>query len=82
MKPTYFAGDLHLSDGESERACRLLDLWASFEGHAEAVYLVGDIFDFWLGHSDIVFPSLRPIFDGLESPGSFGYPSDSVRRQS
>jgi UDP-2,3-diacylglucosamine hydrolase len=60
IDPVYFIADAHL-DSESPEAERaketdLLRFLASLEGRAAALYVVGDLFDFWFE-----FPGGRPV---------------------
>ncbi|STZ76869.1 UDP-2,3-diacylglucosamine diphosphatase [Bergeriella denitrificans] len=52
MKPIYFIADLHLSDSRPG----LTDLFVRFmDGRAQgaqAVYILGDLFDFWIGDDE------------------------------
>lgn len=46
---TVFISDLHLSDKRSD-ACRLFDYFAhTLARRAEAIYILGDLFDAWIG---------------------------------
>ena len=70
----YFFGDAHLgaSDPESERRKR--DLLIGFLAHAkvdaEAIYILGDLFDFWFEYSRVIpkghFKILRALSDLTE----------------
>ena len=58
MKKTYFASDFHLginarlTSVEREKLiCRWLD---SVKADAEAIYLVGDVFDFWFEYKTVI----------------------------
>jgi UDP-2,3-diacylglucosamine hydrolase len=62
-----FLSDLHFT-AESEPRCRRLLDFLRAEGPAvDAIYLVGDVFDFWLGYRHTVysayFPLLRVLAD-------------------
>lgn len=58
MKKTYFASDFHLGvDGHLTSAARERQIvrWlTSIQEDAEAIYLVGDIFDFWFEYKTVV----------------------------
>ena len=49
MKSTLFIADLHLEDSAVERTEWLLAFLAGPAGKAEAVYILGDLFEFWIG---------------------------------
>jgi len=73
--PAYFISDLHL--GCEPRHCipqreeRLLLLLRSFKGQASHVFLVGDVFEFWMEYRDYVnrnhFGLLRALAELVES---------------
>ena len=58
MKKIYFASDFHLGipdhAGSQARERRILRWLASIEHDAEAIFLVGDIFDFWFEYKTVV----------------------------
>ena len=49
MKNTLFIADLHLEDNAPERTQWLLAFLAGPAREAEAVYILGDLFEFWIG---------------------------------
>jgi UDP-2,3-diacylglucosamine hydrolase len=49
MKSTLFIADLHLEDNAPERTESLLALLSGPAQNAEAVYILGDLFEFWIG---------------------------------
>ena len=63
--------DLHLCDPNEERSQRLFAFWDSIKGNAEVLYLVGDVFDIWLGYRSVIFsplfPALRKLAELVES---------------
>ena len=58
MKKIYFASDFHLGvpnhRASQERERRILRWLAQIEQDAEAIFLVGDIFDFWFEYKTVV----------------------------
>lgn len=52
MKKTYFISDLHLSETQPELTALFLDFMHNLAPHAEAVYILGDLFDFWIGDDE------------------------------
>ncbi len=68
--PIYFLSDLHLMEPEAPRAQRLLSFLGELK-EAQALYLLGDIFDFWLGYSISIpgpyFPFLRALAELSEA---------------
>ena len=63
----YFVSDIHLGCADSEQSqraerafCRWLDMVAA---DAEAIYLLGDIFDFWFEYKQVVPKGFVPKFE-------------------
>ena len=58
MKYTYFASDFHLGiDGKitsQAREKQIVRWLQSIENQAEAIYLIGDVFDFWFEYKTVV----------------------------
>ena len=54
----YFASDVHLGAGDEQQARRTEQLFVrwleSIEDDAEAIFLMGDIFDFWFEYSRVI----------------------------
>ncbi len=68
---TYFLSDLHVRDAREPRTQRLLEFLDERRGEAEAIYLVGDVFDFSLGYRHLLFEAhfamLRRLAEVVES---------------
>ena len=78
MKKTYFASDFHLgidarhTSLERERLiCRWLD---SIAADAEAIYLVGDIFDYWFEYKSVIPKGFTRILGKLAELRDAGIP--------
>ena len=71
MTHAYFVSDVHFRnpDGASERA--FLSFLSALRGQADALYLVGDIFDFWVGHARL-HPDYEPLIEALSHLLSLG----------
>jgi UDP-2,3-diacylglucosamine hydrolase len=65
MKPRYFLSDLHLRAPDDDRTRRVVDFLRARRGEADAVYLVGDLFDLWLGYEAVVFSAFFPFLRAL-----------------
>lgn len=61
---TLFISDLHLSAERPETIRLFLDFLANEARHAEALYILGDLFEVWLG-DDLVMPEYRPVISAL-----------------
>ncbi len=64
MTCAYFVSDVHFRnpDGPSEQA--FLTFLSAISGRADTLYLVGDIFDFWVGHNTL-HPDYEPLIAAL-----------------
>ena len=69
MKSYYFLSDLHLRDMHDEKAQKLLRFFSS--GHSQAsqkvVFLVGDVFDLWLGSHRYFTKKFAPLIEALKN---------------
>lgn len=52
MKKTYFISDLHLSETQPKLTSLFLDFMQNLAPTAEGVYILGDLFDFWIGDDE------------------------------
>ena len=52
MKPIYFIADLHLSEMHPELTVLFNDFMQNKAQEAQAVYILGDLFDFWIGDDE------------------------------
>ncbi|MEE4219318.1 MAG: UDP-2,3-diacylglucosamine diphosphatase [Xanthomonadales bacterium] len=57
---TLFISDLHLEDSRPETSGWLLEFLAGPARQAEAVYILGDLFEYWIG-DDAVTPTARAV---------------------
>jgi UDP-2,3-diacylglucosamine hydrolase len=72
MKPTLFLSDLHLA---ADRPAALAAFHAFAGGPARgaaAVYILGDLFDVWIGDEQLRDPFARAVADALKSLTSAG----------
>lgn len=60
-----FLADAHLINPEDDNYRRLLALLRREEGQVRTLYLLGDIFEFWVGYDHVVFTPYVPILEGL-----------------
>ena len=67
--PVYFASDVHLGSGDAATACaveRRFIAWLDFAAQdAEAVFLLGDIFDFWFEYPHKAPAGFEPTLNKL-----------------
>ena len=52
MKKTYFIADLHLSETRQNLTALFIDFMQNLAPQADAVYILGDLFDFWIGDDE------------------------------
>lgn len=71
-----FISDLHLSPRGPEKAKLFVDFLAGPARNAQALYILGDLFDYWLGDDDLADPfneGIRVALAGLTSGGTAAY---------
>ena len=52
---TYFLADIHLAENRPEITAAFLATLAALARDADAIYLLGDLYDYWLG-DDLATP--------------------------
>ena len=52
MKHSYFISDLHLSETKPELTALFINFIQNIEPETERVYILGDLFDFWVGDDE------------------------------
>ncbi|KPK39287.1 MAG: UDP-2,3-diacylglucosamine hydrolase, partial [Gammaproteobacteria bacterium SG8_47] len=70
---TLFISDLHLCAERPAITALLLEFLHTRAASAEALYILGDLFEAWLG-DDAVQPGVEPIFEGLRAVTQGGVP--------
>lgn len=73
-----FVSDLHLSAAQPQITGLFLDFLRNQAPGAEGLYILGDLFEAWLG-DDIVLPEYEPVLQGLADLTASGVPV-SVQR--
>lgn len=63
---TIFIADAHLISPEDANYRLLLSFLRELEGNVETLYIVGDLFDFWLGFPSQPFKQYDALLDALE----------------
>lgn len=58
--PIYFIADLHLSESRPDLTALFLQFMREKAPHAQAVYILGDLFDFWVGDDEC-----SPLIDSV-----------------
>ena len=65
MKPTLFISDLHLSHTRPGITRLFLDFLQSAAGEAQALYALGDLFEYWPGDDDLADPLHAEVASAL-----------------
>lgn len=60
-----FIADAHLKNPEDENYRILLDFLAGLEGNTDTLFILGDLFEFWIGYRSVPFPHYFPVMDKL-----------------
>ncbi len=64
---TLFISDLHLCGERPAITALFLDFLARDARAADALYILGDLFEYWLGDEAATQPAHKPIMDGLRA---------------
>lgn len=70
---TFFVSDLHLTDERPAVGAAFLRFLADEARQAEALYILGDVFEIWLG-DDAVIPAYQPFISALKAFTDSGVP--------
>lgn len=71
---TLFISDLHLSAHRPKIITLFLDFLRNQATHAEALYILGDLFEYWIGDDAAGQTENRPIVQGLRELTASGVP--------
>jgi UDP-2,3-diacylglucosamine hydrolase len=74
MKPVLFISDLHLCAERPEINRVFFRFLAQEAAGAEALYILGDLFEYWAGDDDLADPLHREVADGLRRLAESGVP--------
>lgn len=69
---SYFASDIHLHPSRPETARRFVEFLSGPARRAQALYLLGDLFDAWIGDDDIADPFNAGICAALKACAAHG----------
>jgi UDP-2,3-diacylglucosamine hydrolase len=62
----FFASDVHLSSDTPAITARFLSFLERARREAQSVYLLGDIFESWVGDEDLSLKAYQPVFKALK----------------
>jgi UDP-2,3-diacylglucosamine hydrolase len=71
-RPALFVSDLHLSPGRPDMAARFLRFLAAEARGGSTLYILGDLFDHWIGDDDADEPFNRGVLDALGALAATG----------
>lgn len=60
-----FIADAHLRNPDDENYQLLLRFLSELRGSTSTLFILGDLFEFWIGYREKAFPHYRPILDSL-----------------
>lgn len=63
---TIFIADAHLVSPDDDNYQKLLHFFRELEGNLDTLYIVGDLFDFWIGFPSHPFTQYDAVLDALE----------------
>jgi len=74
LRPTLFLSDLHLSPDRPAAVVAFHAFAAGPAREAAAVYVMGDLFDWWVGDDQLRDPFIAPIAESLRALSDTGVP--------
>ncbi|HVC49842.1 MAG TPA: UDP-2,3-diacylglucosamine diphosphatase [Burkholderiales bacterium] len=66
MDCTFFISDLHLNEGSIKANEALMRFLEGPAPQADAIYILGDLFEYWVGDDMLLLPFYREVADRLE----------------
>ena len=72
MEKTLIVSDIHLSDLKPEITQYFLGFLKTLAGQAQYLYILGDLFDYWIGDEEIKKPSASEIVKSLKEVSKSG----------
>jgi UDP-2,3-diacylglucosamine hydrolase len=69
-RETLFISDLHLSPQRPQLTRLFVDFLAQRASHASELYILGDLFDAWIGDDDDALPEVRTALRALSEAGT------------
>ena len=65
--PTYFVSDLHLKEDQPQITEGFLEFLSKTSADADAVYVLGDLFEYWIGDDAAKMLGVGPILDAMRA---------------
>jgi len=60
-----FIADAHLRNPGEANYLKLLDFLRQLQGNTETLFVLGDLFEFWIGYRHVQFPHYQPVLERL-----------------
>ncbi len=60
-----FIADAHLRNETDENYRTLLSFLSGLEGNTDTLFILGDLFEFWVGYGRLAFPNYGPVLEQL-----------------
>ena len=74
LKRTLFIADLHLAEERPQASGRFFHFLDSVAAGADALYILGDLFEYWVGDDDVDAPIARQTAQKMKALTSSGMP--------
>ncbi len=68
----YFASDIHLDPSRSETYEKFMDFLHAIQPNASELYILGDLFEYWIGDDGIDLLGHRPIVEAFNKMATCG----------
>lgn len=72
MSHSLFISDLHLAEERPQISNVFFEFVANIASHAEALYILGDLFEYWIGDDDLEEPLNAAVAQALADLGARG----------
>jgi UDP-2,3-diacylglucosamine hydrolase len=72
MPHSLFISDLHLSEAHPQTSAQFLKFLSDIAPQAEALYILGDLFEYWAGDDDLDSPFHRSICSAMAALAAHG----------
>jgi UDP-2,3-diacylglucosamine hydrolase len=79
MRFTAFVSDLHLTAERPPATRAFFDFLRGVAPQADALYILGDLFEYWAGDDDLTDPFNRSVAQGLKDLAAGGVPVRLIR---
>lgn len=67
-----FIADAHLRNPSDDNYQLLLHFLSDIRGTVKTLYILGDLFEFWIGYGEKTFPHYLPVLDSLQKLAESG----------